>query len=75
MNAPAPALPQSTNACFPFVVHWNPHQLADAVPQRLHRLDLLAGIAGAAHRPRVLRQGTRRYAPAPLASTDFRIHG
>lgn len=74
MNAPAPALPQSAS-CFPFAVHWNPHQLADAVPPRLHQLDLLAGLDGTAHRPRILRQATRRYAPGPLAATDFRIHG
>ncbi|PJJ96833.1 hypothetical protein CO641_13390 [Lysobacteraceae bacterium NML91-0213] len=74
MNAHAPEVTQS-GSCFPFAVHWNPCQLADAVAPRLHRLDLLAGLDGSAHRPRTLRQGTRRYAPAPLASTDFRIHG
>lgn len=75
MSACAPDLPQSPTACFPFAVQWNPCQLADAVPPRLHRLDLLAGIASTPHHPRTLRQATRRYAPAALAATDFRIHG
>ncbi|QCO68476.1 hypothetical protein E4582_09115 [Luteimonas yindakuii] len=74
MSAYAPDLPQSPTASFPFAVRWNPCQLAEAVPPRLHQLDLLAGIDGLAHHPRTLREGTRRYAPAPLAPTAFRIH-
>jgi len=76
MNATAPDVFASD--VFPFRLHWDSHDLADAVPLRLFELVDFAADGGAAasanagSMPRPARRG-RGYLPTPAFAAFFRI--
>lgn len=70
----------NANNAFPFHLHWNPQQIADAVPPRLFDIDLFAAghEADASANAGSPSRGRRRaagYLPKPGLPVQFRVSG
>ena len=69
----------ATQRC-PFPAAWTPRQIAEAVPPRLHELDLGLPGSGAGTTTSTIAEHGRRvapggYLPRPALSPRFRING
>lgn len=65
----------ATDRC-PFPASWTPHQIAGAIPPRLHELDLgLSPIDAGCAANRVKRVTRGSYLAPPALNTRFRING
>ncbi|HEX2597097.1 MAG TPA: hypothetical protein VHL61_11615 [Luteimonas sp.] len=60
-------------AVFPERLHWNPQQLTDAVPLRLHELFAFEAAAHAGAANGALPPPRRQYAPRPPMPERFSV--